>query len=105
MKIRPHTLVVHGEKLIGYSARLPNRLHLFSKSCDCYKEVILEEVLDGKPETRTLSLQRIGEGLWFTSGVNSLYILDDDGKIHWKLQHDLLRGRPKGFHAAVIYSY
>lgn len=101
---RPHTLVVKDDELIGYSARLPNRLVLMNEHCHCFKEVVLDEMIGGKTSTRSLSLQYLGKGLWFTSGVSALYILNDEGKIYWKLGHDGLRGRPIGFHAAVLFN-
>jgi hypothetical protein len=101
---RPHTLVVKDDTLIGYSARSPNRLLLMNENCRCFKEVGIDEPIGGKAPTRSLSLQYLGKGLWFTSGVTGLYILDDTGKIYWKLQHDSLRGRPIGFHAAVLFN-
>lgn len=100
---RPHTLVVKDDELIGYSARLPNRLVLMNDDCHCFKEVVINESISGKAPTRSLSLQYLGKGLWFTSGVTALYILNDEGKIYWKLEHDGLRGRPIGFHAAVLF--
>lgn len=100
---RPHTLVVKDDELIGYSARLPNRLVLMNDDCHCFKEVVIDELIGGKMSTRSLSLQYLGKGLWFTSGVSALYILNDEGKIYWKLEHDGLRGRPIGFHAAVLF--
>lgn len=100
---RPHTLVVKDDELIGYSARLPNRLVLMNHDCHCFKEVVINEPIGGKAPTRSLSLQYLGRGLWFTSGVTALYILNDEGKIYWKLEHDSLRGRPIGFHAAVLF--
>jgi hypothetical protein len=99
---RPHTLVVKDDGLIGYSARFPNRLVLMNDDCHCFKEVVIDEPIGGKAPTRSLSLQYLGKGLWFTSGVTALYILNDEGKIYWKLEHDGLRGRPIGFHAAVL---
>jgi hypothetical protein len=99
---RPHTLVVRDDGLIGYSARLPNRLVLMNDDCHCFKEVVIDELIGGKMSTRSLSLQYLGKGLWFTSGVSALYILNDEGKIYWKLEHEGLRGRPIGFHAAVL---
>ena len=104
VSIRPHTLVVKDDELIGYSARLPNRLVLMNDDCHCFKEVVVDEMIGGKTPTRSLSLQYLGRGLWFTSGVAALYILNDKGKIYWKLEHDGLRGRPIGFHAAVLFS-
>jgi hypothetical protein len=101
---RPHTLVVNDDKLIGYSARLPNRLVLMNDDCHCFKEVVIDEPIRGKAPTRSLSLQYLGKGLWFTSGVTALYILNDEGKIYWKLEHEGLRGRPIGFHAAVLFN-
>lgn len=100
---RPHTLVVNGEDLIGYSARSPNRLMLMNLDCRCFKKVIIDEAIPGKLSTRSLSLQSLGKGLWFTSGVTGLYILNDEGKLFWKLEHEGLRGRPIGFHAAVLF--
>ena len=100
---RPHTLVVDGEDLIGYSARSPNRLMLMNADCRCFKKVVVHETLPGKSRTRSLSLQYLGKGFWFTSGVTGLYILNDEGKIFWKLEHEGLRGRPVGFHAAVLF--
>jgi hypothetical protein len=100
---RPHTLVVKGDTLVGYSARSPNRLILMNDDCHCFKEVVIDELIGGKMSTRSLSLQYLGKGLWFTSGVSALYILNDEGKIYWKLEHDGLRGRPIGFHAAVLF--
>jgi hypothetical protein len=102
---RPHTLVVDGDDLIGYSARSPNRLMLMNADCHCFKKVVVNEAMPGKSSTRSLSLQYLGKGLWFTSGVTGLYILNDEGKIFWKLEHEGLRGRPIGFHAAVIYDH
>lgn len=101
---RPHTLVVKNDRLIGYSARFPNRLVLMNDDCHCFKEVVIDEPIGGKAPTRSLSLQYLGKGLWFTSGVTALYILNDGGKIYWKLEHDGLRGRPIGFHAAVLFT-
>ncbi len=101
---RPHTLVVKDDGLIGYSARFPNRLVLMNDDCHCFKEVVIDEPIGGKAPTRSLSLQYLGKGLWFTSGVTALYILNDKGKIYWKLEHDGLRGRPIGFHAAVLFT-
>lgn len=101
---RPHTLVIKDDELIGYSARLPNRLVLRNDDCRCFKEVVIDEMIGGKTSTRSLSLQYLGKGLWFTSGVNALYILNDEGKIYWRLEHDGLRGRPIGFHAAVLFN-
>jgi hypothetical protein len=101
---RPHTLVVKDDGLIGYSARSPNRLILMNDDCRCFKEVIVDEMVGGKTRTRSLSLQYLGNGLWFTSGVTALYILNDEGKIYWKLEHEGLRGRPIGFHAAVLFN-
>ena len=103
--IRPHTLVVNGDSLRGYSARSPNRLMLLNDGCNCFKEVVINEVIGGKASTRSLSLQYLGNGLWFTSGVTGLYILNDAGKIYWKLEHDGLRGCPIGFHAAVLFNH
>jgi hypothetical protein len=101
---RPHTLVVKDDGLIGYSARSPNRLVLMNDYCQCFKEVVIDEPIGGKASTRSLSLQYLGKGLWFTSGVTALYILNDEGKIYWKLEHEGLRGRPIGFHAAVLFN-
>jgi hypothetical protein len=101
---RPHTLVVKDDALIGYSARSPNRLILMNDACHCFKEVAIDEMIGGKVSTRSLSLQYLGKGLWFTSGVTALYILNDEGKIYWKLEHEGLRGRPIGFHAAVLFN-
>jgi hypothetical protein len=101
---RPHTLVVKDDGLIGYSARHPNRLVLMNDDCNCFKQVVVDEPIGGKAPTRSLSLQYLGKGLWFTSGVTGLYILNDEGKIYWKLEHDGLRGRPIGFHAAALFS-
>jgi hypothetical protein len=101
---RPHTLVVKQDNLIGYTARMPNRLVLFNESCACFKEVLIDEAIGGKVNTRSLSLQYLGKGFWFTSGVTGLYIVNDEGKIFWKLVHDGLRGRPIGFHAAVLFN-
>ena len=101
---RPHTLVVNGDSLIGYSARSPNRLILMNDNCRCFKEVVVDEMIGVKTRTRSLSLQYLGKNLWFTSGVTGLYILNDEGKIYWKLEHDGLRGRPIGFHAAVLFN-
>jgi hypothetical protein len=101
---RPHTLVVDGEDLIGYSARSPNRLMLMNTECRCFKKVVIDELIPGKSPTRSLSLQHLGKGLWFTSGVTGLYILNNEGKIFWKLEHEGLRGRPIGFHAAVLFN-
>lgn len=103
VSIRPHTLVVNGEDLIGYTARSPNRLMLMNTDCRCFKKVVIDEAMPGKSPTRSLSLQYLGKGLWFTSGVTGLYILNDEGKIFWKLEHEGLRGRPIGFHAAVLF--
>lgn len=103
VSIRPHTLVVQGEELLGFSARNPNRLILRNESCRCEKEVLLVEgrsQLDDR--TRTLSLQNLGKSMWFTSGVTGLYILNDEGQIFWHLSHDQLTDRPRGFHAAVL---
>jgi len=101
---RPHTLVVKDDALIGYSARSPNRLVLMNDDCHCFKEVVIDEPIGGKASTRSLSLQYLGKGLWFTSGVTALYIMNDEGKIYWKLEHEGLRGRPIGFHAAVLFN-
>lgn len=101
---RPHTLVVKGDTLVGYTARSPNRLVLMSDDCRCFKEVIVDEMVGGRTRTRSLSLQHLGKDLWFTSGVSGLYILSDEGKIYWKLQHDGLQGRPIGFHSAVLFN-
>lgn len=103
VSIRPHTLVVKGDELIGYSARSPNRLIIKGETCNCDKEVVLDEIIGGKMSTRSLSLQSLGKGFWFSSGVIGLYILDENGKIYWKLEHEGLRGRPIGFHAAVLF--
>jgi len=103
VSIRPHTLVVDGDELIGYSARNPNRVVLKNKKCDCFKEIVLEEKLTGKTRTRTLSLQHLGSDIWFTSGVDRLYLITDQGKVIWQLTHDGLKGRPTGFHSAVIF--
>ncbi len=105
VSIRPHTLVVEDDDLIGYSARDPNRIVVKNKSCNCFKEIFIEENLPGKSRTRSLSLQSLGSGLWFSSGVDRLYILDDQGKVFWQLQHDQLKGRPNGFHSAVIFEW
>jgi hypothetical protein len=99
---RPHTLVIQGDNLIGYSARSPNRLMLMNDRCNCFKEVLMYEAIGGNVKSRTLSLQHLGKKFWFSSGVIGLYILDDEGKIYWKLTHDGLKGRPIGFHAAVL---
>lgn len=104
VSIRPHTLAVKDDSLIGYSARAPNRLVLMNDDCHCFKEVVIDEPIGGKAPTRSLSLQYLGKRLWFTSGVTGLYILNDEGKIYWKLEHDGLRGRPIGFHAAVLFN-
>ena len=101
--IRPHTLVVHGERLIGYSARFPNRIVLFNDICSCFKEVVINESLGANTQTRSLSLQYLGKGYWFTSGVTGLYILNDDGRVFWRLEHNQLKGRPIGFHSSVIF--
>lgn len=100
---RPHTLVVDGDELIGYSARNPNRVVLKNKECKCFRETVIEEVLPGQTKTRSLSLQHIASDIWFTSGVNKLYLITDQGKILWHLTHDELRGRPIGFHSAVMF--
>ena len=102
--IRPHTLVIKDDNLIGYSARSPNRLILMNNECNCFKEVVIHEAIGGKAPTRSLSLQYLGKGIWFTSGVTGLYILNDDGKIYWKLEHEGLRGRPVGFHSAILFN-
>jgi hypothetical protein len=78
---------------------------LMNADCRCFKKVVVNEAMPGKSSTRSLSLQYLGKGLWFTSGVTGLYILNDEGKIFWKLEHEGLRGRPIGFHAAVIYDH
>jgi hypothetical protein len=101
---RPHTLVVKGDTLVGYTARSPNRMILMNDDCRCFKEVTVDEMIGGKTRTRSLSLQYLGKGLWFTSGVSGLYILNDEGKIYWKLQHEGLQGRPIGFHSAVLFN-
>ena len=101
---RPHTLVVKDDDLVGYTARMPNRLVLFNERCACFKEVLIDEAIGGKANTRSLSLQYLGKGFWFTSGVTGLYIVNDEGKIYWKLEHEGLRGRPIGFHAAVLFN-
>ena len=103
VSVRPHTLVVDGDELIGYSARNPNRVVLKNKKCDCFNEVVLEEKLTGKTRTRTLSSQYLGSDLWFTSGVDRLYLITQQGKIIWQLTHDKLKGRPTGFHSAVMF--
>ena len=103
VSVRPHTLVVNEENLIGYSARFPNRIILFNDACRCFKEVLIRESLGANVQTRSLSLQYLGKGYWFTSGVTGLYILNDDGKVFWKLEHEQLKGRPIGFHSAVIF--
>lgn len=103
VSIRPHTLVVENDELIGYSAREPNRIVVRNKACNCFKEIPLEESLPGKARTRSLSLQSVGSGIWFASGVDRLYILDDEGKLIWQLQHEQLKGRPSGFHSAVLF--
>ena len=103
VSIRPHTLVVEDDELIAYSARDPNRIVLKSKTCDCFKEIVLEESLPGKARTRSLSLQSLGSGIWFASGVDRLYIVDELGKVIWLLKHENLKGRPNGFHSAVVF--
>jgi hypothetical protein len=103
VSIRPHTLVVDGDDLIGYSARNPNRVVLKNKDCECFREIVIEEILPGQARTRTLSLQYIASDIWFTSGVDKLYLISDQGKILWQLTHDGLKGRPTGFHSAVIF--
>ena len=96
-------LVVDGDDLIGYSARNPNRVVLKNKDCECFREIVIEEILPGQARTRTLSLQYIASDIWFTSGVDKLYLISDQGKILWQLTHDGLKGRPTGFHSAVIF--
>lgn len=103
VEFRPHTLAIVDGKLVGYSARRPNRLVLLSETCNCFKEVVLEEKLAGHAQSRTLTLQYLGRGKWFTSGVSGLYIIDAEGKIYWHFEHDGLRGRPVGFHSAVLF--
>ena len=103
VSVRPHTLVVSGDELIGYTARGPNRLLLRNEACSCFKEVFLKEGEGGRDDgERTLSLQSLGNGLWFASGVSALHIINDEGKVFWKLEHETLRGRPIGFHSAVL---
>ena len=103
VSVRPHTLVVEGDELIGYSARNPNRVALKNKNCDCFREVVIEEALPSKARTRTLSLQNVASDIWYTSGVDKLYIVSDQGQILWQLSHDGLKGRPTGFHSSVIF--
>lgn len=100
---RPHTLVVEGEALVGYSLRDPNRIVVHNEACDCMREYSVPEALPGGRRTRSLSLQRVAPRLWFVSGVTALYLITDDGETIWRLRHAALNGRPQGFHSAVVF--
>lgn len=100
---RPHTLVVEGESLVGYTLRDPNRVVVRNEACGCMREYPVHEALPGGRRTRSLSLQKVAPGLWFVSGVTGLYLMTDDGDIVWRLRHAALNGRPQGFHAAVVF--
>jgi hypothetical protein len=100
---RPHTLVVEGEDLVGYTLRAPNRMVIHNSKCNCMREHVLYEALPGKRSTRSLSLQRVAQGLWFISAVSGLYLMTEDGDIVWRLRHSGLNGRPQGFHSAVFF--
>jgi len=103
VSIRPHTLVIDGDELIGYSARDPNRIVIKNRSCQCFNSITIEENLPKNVLTRSLSLQYLGEGFWFTSGVSSLYLLDENGRIFWKINRNNLKSRTTGFHSAVVF--
>lgn len=100
---RPHALVVEGEDLVGYTLRAPNRVVIRNRTCDCMREHVLEEALPGRRSTRSLSLQKVGPGLWFVSAVTGLYLMTEEGDLVWRLRHSQLNGRPQGFHSAVFF--
>ncbi len=100
---RPHALVVEGEDLAGYTLQAPNRVVMRNSACNCLREDVLDEALPGRRSTRSLSLQRVGPGLWFVSAVTGLYLLTEEGDRVWQLGHSALNGRPQGFHSAVFF--
>lgn len=100
---RPHTLVVDGEALVGYTLRDPNRVVVRNEACGCFREHALPEALPGGRRTRSLSLQKVAPRLWFVSGVTGLYLMTDAGDVVWRMRHAALNGRPQGFHAAMLF--
>lgn len=108
VSVRPHTLVVSGEELIGYTARQPNRAFVRNVECNCLKEIELTEGLpgddrNGPDSARSLSLQRLNDDVWFLSGNRGLYLFTSAGKRLWTLEHEGLQRRPISFHAAVFF--
>jgi len=93
--------------LIGFSARKPNRVHLWDATCGCYKIINIEDLdaYDRKGRSgwaRTLSLQLLPNGNWFVSGITSLREITPEGEELWRVS---IQPKPQwsGFHKVIRY--